>query len=238
MQTEAAFEAALDKVCIILPASLKDKCMEFVATYGPVLPQLIARYITPDQVCNALRICQNGTEVKDNFQPNKPLKNEIECTLCKYVLSYVNVLISSNATARDIERALEFVCPILPSQYRSQCTTFVQQYGPILAELIAELDDPNVVCQWLSFCPKSNDAFIEIPPLERRMNSVTCNMCEYVVNYLDAAIQSNSTETEVAQLLENACTILPGAIQGTCKADRTLGRACGSESSLSTAWHV
>jgi len=61
-KSEAAIDAALEKVCTILPASLKDKCVQFVDTYGPVLSQLIAKYATPEQVCNALKLCHNGTQ--------------------------------------------------------------------------------------------------------------------------------------------------------------------------------
>ncbi|CAF3558786.1 unnamed protein product, partial [Rotaria sordida] len=61
-KTEAAIEAALEKVCSILPGALKDKCVQFVDTYGPVLLQLIEKYGTPDKVCNALKLCHNGTQ--------------------------------------------------------------------------------------------------------------------------------------------------------------------------------
>ena len=61
-KSEAAIEAALEKVCGILPASLKSQCTKFVDTYGPILAQLLAKYATPDQVCNALKVCNNGTE--------------------------------------------------------------------------------------------------------------------------------------------------------------------------------
>ena len=62
-KSEAAIDSALEKVCTILPPSLKTKCDEFVDTYGPVLVQLIVRYGTPELVCNAMKMCHNGTEV-------------------------------------------------------------------------------------------------------------------------------------------------------------------------------
>lgn len=146
------------------------------------------------------------------------MKNSAECTLCKYVLSYLNVLISSNATGQEVEKALEVVCSILPAQYHDQCKKFVQQYGPILAELIAELDDPNVVCVWLNLCTSSDNKFIQIPAIKRGLKSLPCNMCQYVVNYLDVVIQSNTTETEFDQFLDQACKILPNkTVQADCQ---------------------
>ena len=35
--------------------------VKFVDTYGPILAQLLAKYATPDQVCIALKVCNNGT---------------------------------------------------------------------------------------------------------------------------------------------------------------------------------
>lgn len=61
-KSEAAIESALSKVCDILPAAIKDKCAEMVISYGPILPALIAKYVTPDQVCDAIKLCSNGTQ--------------------------------------------------------------------------------------------------------------------------------------------------------------------------------
>jgi saposin len=148
--------------------------------------------------------------IDDIVKSIKSIKDSNECTLCKYVLSYVNLLIKNNSTEQEFEKALEVVCSILPSTYHSKCGEFVKTYGPILAELIAELDDPNVVCEWLGLCSKSDNKFIEIPALKtKNLQSLPCNLCQYLVNYLDAIIQSNSTETKFEDALDKACKILP-----------------------------
>ena len=63
-KSEAAIVAALEKVCAALcpGLSLQAQCTKFVDTYGPILAQLLAKYATPDQVCNALKVCTNGTQ--------------------------------------------------------------------------------------------------------------------------------------------------------------------------------
>ncbi len=61
-KTEAAIEAALEKVCTILPHSLNASCVQFVVTFGPQLVQLIEKYDDPVKVCDALKLCNNGTE--------------------------------------------------------------------------------------------------------------------------------------------------------------------------------
>lgn len=133
-------------------------------------------------------------------------------------MNYINVLVSSNASAQEIEKALELVCGILPSADHKKCDTFVQQYGPVLAQLVAELDDPNVVCQWLSLCTKSTGQFIEIPVEKKGVKTLPCNLCQYVVNYLDVVIKANSTETDFEKALDQVCDILPGkGLQGECQ---------------------
>lgn len=61
-KSEAAIDAALEKVCTILPQSLRTSCVQFVDTYGPVLVDYIAKYASANEVCNALKLCQNGTQ--------------------------------------------------------------------------------------------------------------------------------------------------------------------------------
>jgi len=152
-------------------------------------------------------------------KPIKNVKGDAECTLCKYIISYVDLLLESNFTQQEIKNALEGVCKILPVKDHDKCKNFVDAYGPILAELIAELNDPNVVCEWLSMCPKSGNKFIEIPAIKsRKLKSLPCNLCQYLVNYLDAIISSNATETKFEDALDHACKILPTTkIQSECK---------------------
>jgi saposin len=151
------------------------------------------------------------------------VKDTIECTLCKYVVSFVNVLIESNATEEEIEKGLKLVCNLLPSSYHTKCVNFVTTYGPILPELIVELDDPNVVCELLQMCKKSDNKFIQIPSLKTKVKSLSCSLCQYLVNYLDTMIESNSTEAEFEKALDRACKILPDTKSQTeCKTLVTL----------------
>jgi hypothetical protein len=64
-------------VCTILPGALKAKCVTFVETYGPILAQLIAKYATPEQVCDALKACHNGTQVAESMSRKFYLKDFI-----------------------------------------------------------------------------------------------------------------------------------------------------------------
>ena len=69
-KSDAAVEAALKQVCSVLPPTSKDRCLEFVITYGPLIPQLIMKYGTPDLVCKALQLC-NSLSDRSLSQPCK-----------------------------------------------------------------------------------------------------------------------------------------------------------------------
>jgi saposin len=218
-KSEAAIEAALEKVCTIVPHAFNSTCIKFIETYAPDLVELIAKYGTADQVCTKLGLCDKSKVAEPTSDNIQSVKSDAECKLCKYVISYINILIESNATEHELEKGLKAVCSLLPSKEHTACTNFVTTYGPIIPQLIAELDDPNVVCVLVGFCGKSNDKFIEIPSLKtNKLKSVPCNLCQYLVNYLDVIIQSNSTEVKFEEALDKACKILPGTkTQSECK---------------------
>lgn len=51
---------ALEKVCSVLPRSLSSRCSAFVDQYGPVIIQLLANQLDPQQVCSFIKMCVAG----------------------------------------------------------------------------------------------------------------------------------------------------------------------------------
>ena len=170
-KSEAAIEAALDKVCSIVPHAVKAECDQFVKNYGPLLVQLIEQYTTPDEVCQALKLCtQNTKEIPPgmsyiliifslNFivfiylvETEKSIDNPVECSICKYVVGYVDAVIQTNKSEAAIDAALEKVCTILPHSLNRTCYQFVDAYGPVLVELIAKYATADEVCDALKLC--------------------------------------------------------------------------------------
>jgi len=56
-RSEAAIEAALKKVCALLPKSVRDVCDDFVVVYGPALIKLLVKEASPAKVCTMLGLC-------------------------------------------------------------------------------------------------------------------------------------------------------------------------------------
>lgn len=56
-----------------------------------------------------------------------------------------------------------------------------------------------------------------MPPHAQEMyNSETCVFCEYFLHYLQQAITNPSTEEEIKQVIDKACSKLPSSINSTC----------------------
>ena len=171
-QSEAAIDAALEKVCTIAPHSLHSSCVQFVDTFGPKLVEYIAKYETPDNVCNAIGLCKNGSNVVTEGRIEylmrrfiilfsclvETVKVEKEavagpvCALCEFVVGYVLKIVENNKSAAAIEHALEEVCHILPESKRNECIAFVDKYGTELIELIEKFGTPKLVCAALGVC--------------------------------------------------------------------------------------
>nr|XP_056706490.1 prosaposin-like [Euleptes europaea] len=60
--TTAEIEAALEKVCSMLPQSYCDQCDQFVEQYEPMAVQLLAEMMDPAFVCSKLGVCAASTQ--------------------------------------------------------------------------------------------------------------------------------------------------------------------------------
>ncbi|CAL1548952.1 unnamed protein product, partial [Lymnaea stagnalis] len=216
--TEAEIEALLQKVCDILPSSIKQQCDSLVQQYGPVIIQLLLQELDPTQVCTAIGLC-TGNKVstvptlKSAFQQPK---DEI-CDLCKYVVTYIETFLKENATEAEIEALLEKVCDILPSSIKQQCDSLVQQYGPVIIQLLLQELDPTQVCTAIGLC--TGNKVSTVPTLKsafQQPKDEICDLCKYVVTYIDTFLKENTTETEIEALLQKVCDILPSSMKQQC----------------------
>jgi saposin len=174
--SSAAVEAALDKACSVLPGPVKTECDKFAHTFAPVIALLLAKNATAEQICDYIKVCNSGTqELTSKYNTARFLSlsmidflpldaveqvseikelslDSVECSLCKYVVGYVDTVIQNNKSEAAIESALEKVCTILPPSLKTKCTQFVVTYGPVLVQLIERYATPEQVCNALKAC--------------------------------------------------------------------------------------
>ncbi len=98
------------------------------------------------------------------------------CKVCKMAISYIDGILEKNATEEQIEDAVRRVCSFLPDSYQTevsglifllcvtftrphvtclaltpaclcpQCDQLIEQYEPMLIQLLLQMLDPDFVC--------------------------------------------------------------------------------------------
>lgn len=56
---QAEIEAALEKVCSLVPSTYRADCNAFVQEYTPEIIKLILSEVSPSEVCSALGLCSS-----------------------------------------------------------------------------------------------------------------------------------------------------------------------------------
>lgn len=98
------------------------------------------------------------------FHLVKPVRST-QCTLCKYVIAYVEAVIQTNKSEAAVESALEKVCTILPHALNHSCVQFVDTYTPQIIEYIAKSETPGQVCDSIKVC---NNGTVFVKPVARK----------------------------------------------------------------------
>lgn len=163
----------------------KETCRTLIDAYGPVILHLISQDIHPDQLCDMIGMCKKKschdesdeqviaiemielTPAKsvDKEAADQVKNNNVECVLCEFAMSLLAKELSQNETEPQLEALMNKVCnKIMPSQLRPQCSNFVQQYGPIIIQLLINKVEPTKICTAISVCPgvaKIDNKFVD-----------------------------------------------------------------------------
>lgn len=153
--TEEEIMTALNKVCSILPDTIKVQCNDFVKTYGQAMLKLLVSELKPELVCRTLGLCTSNSKLLI-LKPIKGKSGEF-CPICETVMQYVDSLLEKNSTIQEIEAVLDKVCNFLPSSLTQECDNFIQQYGPLIIHLLAAEMAPQQVCTAIGLCTSKTE---------------------------------------------------------------------------------
>ncbi|CAF3793085.1 unnamed protein product [Rotaria sp. Silwood1] len=250
--SEKSLQHALSTVCTHLSHEQYSQCQTIVQLFAPHMRKL--ELDLTNNFCQQLTICQTSTDDLNTDKPSiihVPLKNDEsteeddelkrtivknldvtpECTLCHYVVSYLDAILKNNKSEAAVEAALEKVCTILPTKERAQCDEFVKTYGPVLAELIAEMADPDTICRYLGMCQVSlpiktttkkpapvtysNHDYVHLSTEEKPF---TCTICKFIISRMKHFVTLNQTEKEILASLKESCDLFSVInLQQQCK---------------------
>jgi len=142
--TEQDIVKGLEKVCSYLPKTISQECNAFVDQYGPMVVKLLVNDLAPGVVCKFIGLC-SAKEVPVNF-------GQEQCELCKTVIMYINMLLKEQSTVHTIDEILEKVCNYLPGELQKECTSIIEQYGPIIIQKLDQLVNPQQICSTIGLC--------------------------------------------------------------------------------------
>ncbi|PAA81918.1 hypothetical protein BOX15_Mlig034575g1 [Macrostomum lignano] len=216
--TEQEIIDTVEKVCNFLPTAERPTCKMFVDQYGPYVIQLLLQDLNPMQVCQLLGLCTQK-KLQAAVRKQKQISAGPQCLLCEFVMREVDKQLSQNATQTEIEAALLQVCSVLPQTVRQECDGFVQQYTPIIIQLLVNGLSPQRVCSALGLCSQRAPLhrLAPTPKSSTKSSSTVCDVCQTVMQYAKSLLQENATEQEIVQLVERVCSFLPTAEQAACK---------------------
>ncbi|KAM6956206.1 prosaposin [Aplochiton taeniatus] len=184
--TEEDVIHAVEKVCIVLPASLSVQCKDLVEAYGQAIIELLVQQADPKTICTVLGLCKDASRAFIPKPPPPPppftgifsksghcnkncclvstpsavmdkarFENGGFCDVCKLAIHYVDGILEQNATEAQIEDAVRKVCGFLPKSVRTECDQLIEQYEPMLIQLLLQMMDPDFVCMKVGACPEA-----------------------------------------------------------------------------------
>ncbi|KAL0983714.1 hypothetical protein UPYG_G00131710 [Umbra pygmaea] len=153
-KTAQAIEHALEKVCYILPSTLQAQCGDLIEAYGQAIIELLVQEADPKTICTVLALCKDASRAFIPVMDKSRFKVGGFCQVCKMAVNYIDGILEQNSTESEIEDAVRKVCSFLPESVRSECDQLVEQYEPMLVELLLQMMDPDFVCTKLGACPE------------------------------------------------------------------------------------
>ncbi|XP_039995068.1 prosaposin isoform X2 [Xiphias gladius] len=153
-KTEEEVIQAVEKVCTFLPSTLTAQCKDLIETYGQAIIELLVQQADPKTVCKVLALCNDASRAYVPLDQTR-FKAGGYCDLCKVIVSYIDAILERNATEAQIEEAVRRLCSFLPDSYQTDCDQMIEQYEPMLVQLLLQMLDPDFVCMKLEACPEA-----------------------------------------------------------------------------------
>ena len=111
--------------------------------------------------------CQGGSEaLRVPHFLTSGQNGGVACATCTVLTGLVEQLTQIyNISVAD---ALAKFCEFLPSGFREACTTLVEDYGPVVIDLLEKKETPDVVCLAIDICKNETGEVCRLFPLPSR----------------------------------------------------------------------
>lgn len=149
-------ESALEDVCSHF-GGFEETCKTFVDTYTPTIIQYLENQISPDVICQTIKLCQAQKEVFTASHPSglylevSRVRGGMECSTCTWVMTELETLLVSQSVESFLEEELEKACSQIP-MVAELCDKIVESYLPVAIKYLESQLTPAHVCSILRLC--------------------------------------------------------------------------------------
>ncbi|KAJ3425619.1 hypothetical protein M0812_28064 [Anaeramoeba flamelloides] len=195
-KTEQEIEKLLENVCTLIPEYLTNICDSVIEQYIPLIIESLEQDFPPAEICGLIGLCSAEEEEPQG----------IECTICEYVVGFVEKWLAEDKTENEIEKGLEKICKLLPKTYKSVCENIVDQYLPLIIGYLEQDLPPSKICGLIGVCESE----------EEEPQGMYCTICEAVMSFVEKWLAEEKSLEEIETLLEKVCTFLPSSYESLC----------------------
>ncbi|XP_042157319.1 prosaposin isoform X1 [Oncorhynchus tshawytscha] len=154
-KTEQDVVRVLEKVCSVLPPPLSAQCKDLIESYGQAIIKLLLQEADPKTICTVLGLCKDASRAFTPVLDQSQVEAGGLCDICKMAVRYIDGILEQNATQAQIEDAVRKVCSFVPETVRGECDQLIEQYEPMLVQLLLQMLDPDFVCMKVGLCPEA-----------------------------------------------------------------------------------
>ncbi|KAH8311032.1 hypothetical protein KR044_003909, partial [Drosophila immigrans] len=155
--------------------------------------------------------------------PNQLVEGGEMCTICEYLLHFIQESLATPATDDQIKKVVENICTKLPHGVAGQCRNFVEMYGDAVIALLIQGLNPRSVCPMMQMCPHNADYKQDFEVFQPDTTShndeqdkPTCPLCLFAVEQAQIKIRDNKSKENIKRVLNGLCSHLPSKLRAEC----------------------
>jgi predicted component of type VI protein secretion system len=137
-----------------------------------------------------------------------PVKSQ-NCVICEEIVDFIENWMESNASVNTIEQYLEIVCTLAPDTWQQPCDALLDYGVEEAIQWIEENENASSLCSQLQLCAMPKPVKMALA----KVGDANCDICIQVVGLIEGWVESNYTEQEIEQYLDQVCSLVPGFSQ-------------------------
>ncbi|GAM28849.1 hypothetical protein SAMD00019534_120250 [Acytostelium subglobosum LB1] len=149
----------LDNDCkVLVSETFIESCITIVNDYTPLIIHALENKEDPRHICSSIGACNSTMMSVGLLRQFTILGGELDCPLCKYMVKRIDTLLNSKANETVIIDTLDRDCKVLVSEtFVESCVTIVNDYTPLIINLLLQKEDPSAICEKISACTSSDN---------------------------------------------------------------------------------